>query len=394
MVGQLARTADASLVVGTAGTADKCAWLVDELGFDVAINYRTQDVAGHLREACPHGIDVFFDNVGGDTLDAGLANLAMHARVVLCGAISQYNEDRPVGPRNYLNLIVKRSRMEGFLILDYLDRFPEAQLKMAGWVMGGQIKHREHVVEGLDPADAPTILATSGGLRRGPGGQPELAPLIHHAFELAGVSGRAPSLCHLGTAMGDQLWWNAMLSEAGRASGVTVHHLNLFTMPNVEDIAGFLLEHDTVWVGGGSVANLLAVWRVHGLDRIFRQVWAAGVVLGGVSAGSLCWHVGGTTDSFGPQLRPVTDGLGFLPYANGVHYDSEPQRRPLLQRLVADGTLPDAYATDDGVGLVYRGTELVEAVTEVAGRGAYRISREGEGAVEERIEPRVLPGAA
>jgi len=244
------------------------------------------------------------------------------------------------------------------------------------------------------PADAPTILATSGGLRRGPGGQPELAPLIHHAFELAGVSGRAPSLCHLGTAMGDQLWWNAMLSEAGRASGVTVHHLNLFTMPNVEDIAGFLLEHDTVWVGGGSVANLLAVWRVHGLDRIFRQVWAAGVVLGGVSAGSLCWHIGGTTDSFGPQLRPVTDGLGFLPYANGVHYDSEPQRRPLLQRLVADGTLPDAYATDDGVGLVYRGTELVEAVTEVAGRGAYRISREGEGAVEERIEPRVLPGAA
>jgi hypothetical protein len=163
VVGQLARTADASLVVGTAGTADKCAWLVDELGFDVAINYRTQDVAGHLREACPHGIDVFFDNVGGDTLDAGLANLAMHARVVLCGAISQYNEDRPVGPRNYLNLIVKRSRMEGFLILDYLDRFPEAQLKMAGWVMGGQIKHREHVVEGLDHAGDALNLLFSGG---------------------------------------------------------------------------------------------------------------------------------------------------------------------------------------------------------------------------------------
>jgi peptidase E len=243
------------------------------------------------------------------------------------------------------------------------------------------------------PADQPTIVATSGGLRRGARGEPELAPLLHHALELSGVSGRAPTLCHLGTAMGDQLWWNAMLNEAGRTAGVDIHHLNLFTMPNVEDVHGFLLEHDAVWVGGGSVANLLAVWRVHGLDRIFEQVWRAGVVLGGVSAGSICWHVGGTTDSFGPDLRPVTDGLGLLPFSNGVHYDSEAQRRPLFQRLVADGTLPDGYATDDGVGLVYRGTELVEAVTEVAGRGAYRVRRQGDQAVEEPLEPRVLPGA-
>ena len=92
-----------------------------------------------------------------------------------------------------------------------------------------------------------------------------------------------------------------------------------------------------VWVGGGSVANLLALWRLHGLDQSFRQAWEAGVVLSGVSAGSICWHVGGTTDSFGPDLRPVTNGLAFLPYSNGVHYDSEAQRRPLYQRLVADG---------------------------------------------------------
>ena len=111
-------------------------------------------------------------------------------------------------------------------------------------------------------------------------------------------------------------------------------------MPTVPDVRAHLLAQDVVWVGGGSVANLLAVWRVHGLDEIFREVWEAGVVLGGVSAGSLCWHVGGTTDSFGPDLRPVTDGLALIPTSNGVHYDSEEQRRPLYHRLVADGTLP------------------------------------------------------
>jgi len=116
-------------------------------------------------------------------------------------------------------------------------------------------------------------------------------------------------------------------------------------------------------------------------------------VLAGVSAGSICWHVGGTTDSFGPQLRPVTNGLAFLPFSNGVHYDSEAQRRPLYQRLVADGTLPDGYATDDGTGLLYRGTQMTEALSEIKGKGTYRVTRDGEAAREERIEPRVLPGA-
>jgi len=163
VVGQLARIGGAGSVVGIAGSAEKCAWLVDELGFDHAIDYRTEDVAARVRATCPRGIDVFFDNVGGDILDACLANLAMRARVVLCGAISQYNEDRPVGPRNYLQLIIKRARMEGFLILDYLDRFPVAQLEMAGWVMEGRIHHREHVVEGLDRAGEALNLLFSGG---------------------------------------------------------------------------------------------------------------------------------------------------------------------------------------------------------------------------------------
>jgi hypothetical protein len=107
----------------------------------------------------------------------------------------------------------------------------------------------------------------------------------------------------------------------------------------------------------------------------------------------VCWHVGGTTDSFGPDLRPVTNGLGFVPYSAGVHYDSELQRRPLFQQLIGAGDIPDGYATDDGVGILYRGTEFAEAVSEISGKGAYRVVRDGGQAKEERIEPRLLPGA-
>ena len=179
--------------------------------------------------------------------------------------------------------------------------------------------------------------------------------------------------------------------DAARFAGFEASHLALFPMPNVDDPRAHLLAQDVVWVWGGSVAGLLAMWRLHGVDAAMREAWEAGVVLTGVSAGSICWHVGGTTDSFGPELRPVTDGLGLLPYANGVHYDSEEQRRPLLHRLVADQTLPTAYATDDGVGLHYRGTELVEALTEIPGKGAYRVERGPDGeAVETRLEPRLL----
>lgn len=236
----------------------------------------------------------------------------------------------------------------------------------------------------------PTILATSGGFRRGE--RTTLVPgaLLHHALHLA-ESTKAPRLCHLGTASGDQQHWKAWINDAFAGTDVWVSHLDLFPMPSVADMRKHLLSQDVVWVGGGSVAGLLAMWRLHGLDEIFREVWEAGVVLAGVSAGSICWHTGGVTDSYGPTLRPVTDGLGLLPYANGVHYDSEAQRRPLLQRLVADGTLPQAYATDDGVGVVYRGTEFVEAVSERPDVGAYHVSRGADGtAVEIRIEPRRL----
>jgi peptidase E len=161
-------------------------------------------------------------------------------------------------------------------------------------------------------ADTPTILATSGGLFPSQRNYFEFGPLLTYAIDLAGVAGRAPRVCLVNTAGGDQAWFAAYFHEAGRMAGAAVSELRLFTMPNVDDMAGFVLDQDVIWVSGGSVANLLALWRLHGLDEIFRQAWQAGVVLTGVSAGSICWHVGGTTDSFGPDLRAVTNGLAFL----------------------------------------------------------------------------------
>jgi NADPH-dependent curcumin reductase CurA len=165
VVGQIAKLKGAGNVVGIAGTDEKCAWLVDELGFDAAINYKTEKVGARLRELCPKGIDIYFDNVGGEILDTCLGQLAMHGRIVCCGAISAYNEDRSTtyGLKNYFNLIIKRARMEGFLVLDYLDRFAEGQADMFGWVLDGKIKHAVHVVEGLEHApDALNLLFTGG----------------------------------------------------------------------------------------------------------------------------------------------------------------------------------------------------------------------------------------
>ncbi|MBO0839930.1 MAG: peptidase E [Sciscionella sp.] len=240
-------------------------------------------------------------------------------------------------------------------------------------------------------AEQPTILATSGGFKQGNRTEFEFGNLINFAIELSGVNGRRPKLCHIGTASGDQRWFNGLFDEAGQLAGVELTHLNLFPMPPTDDIEGLLLDADVVWVGGGSVANLLAVWRVHELDSLLHKAWRAGVVLGGVSAGSICWHLGGTTDSFGPQLRVVTDGLGFLPYGNGVHYDSEPARRPAIQAAVAAGTLPDTYCTDDGAGLLYRDTEFVEAVSERTTGGAYLVRRDAAStAVEHQLDIRRL----
>ena len=240
------------------------------------------------------------------------------------------------------------------------------------------------------PTAEPTILATSGGIRPGHRSRIEFNSLVHHAVELSGCASGAPKICHLGTASGDQRWWAGELNEAAQQAGFQLSHLNLFTMPNVDDIEAHLLAQDVIWVGGGSVVNLLAVWRAHGLDQILRRVWQAGVLLTGVSAGSICWFEGGSTDSFGPELSGVNNALGFLPYGNGVHYDSEARRRPVIHQLVAEGFLPETHCTDDGVGLLYRGTSLVEAVSEQSGKGAYLVRRSGTEVTEERLEPRFL----
>ena len=164
-------------------------------------------------------------------------------------------------------------------------------------------------------------------------------PSYRFAADLAGA-GDHPRLCIIATAVGDDAARLAAAHNAFSKLGFISSHLTLFPMPNVPDVRAHLLAQDVIWVGGGSTANLLALWRLHGLDVVLRECWEAGVVLKGVSAGSLCWHVGGTTDSFGPTLRPVTDGLAFLPYSNSPHHDAEEQRRPLIHRLIADGHPP------------------------------------------------------
>ena len=203
------------------------------------------------------------------------------------------------------------------------------------------------------------------------------SPLLRYAFDLTGQD--RPRVCFIATAVGDDPEYIARFYAAISSMDAEVSHLALFPMPNVDDLRAHLLAQDLVYVSGGSVANLLALWRLHGLDEILREAWQEGVVLSGQSAGALCWHVGGNTDSFGPQLRPLTDGLGLLPFSCGVHYDSDPQRRPLLQQLVGEGTLPGGYAADEGVGLHYVGTDFVQAVSYRREAGAYRVEPDGPG---------------
>jgi len=163
-VGQIAKLKGAGEVIGIAGGPEKCSWIVDELGFSAAIDYKNENVSARLRELAPDGIDLYFDNVGGEILDACLGQLAMRGRVVLCGAIATYNDRGSMrGPANYRSLIIRRGRMEGFIIIDYIGRFPEAQMEMAGWLASGQIKSAEHIVEGLERAPEALNLLFTGG---------------------------------------------------------------------------------------------------------------------------------------------------------------------------------------------------------------------------------------
>ncbi len=162
VAGQIARI-QGCRVVGIAGGPAKCRYLVDDLRFDAAIDDRAEDVGERLRETCPRGVDVFFDNVGGAALEAALENLALHGRVVLCGAISRYGDAAPPrGPRNYLNLLVRRGRMEGFIVLDYMPRAAEAIAALSGWMREGRLKDRVDVQLGLENAPAALVRLFKG----------------------------------------------------------------------------------------------------------------------------------------------------------------------------------------------------------------------------------------
>ncbi|MCA1664353.1 MAG: NADP-dependent oxidoreductase [Myxococcales bacterium] len=150
VVGQLGKI-HGMRVVGIAGGGDKCRYLVDELGFAAAVDYKSEDVRAKLREHAPDGIDVYFDNVGGDILDIALGQLRRRARVVICGAVSQYNNAGGfVGPKNYMSLLVNRARMEGFVVFDFAARYAEAAMKIAGWHNAGKLKAREDIAEGIE----------------------------------------------------------------------------------------------------------------------------------------------------------------------------------------------------------------------------------------------------
>jgi dipeptidase E len=232
------------------------------------------------------------------------------------------------------------------------------------------------------------IVAMGGG---GFSMEPDNPLLDDHILDLARTTrGRErPRVCFLATASGDTPGYIADF-YAAMARRSEASHLSL-VVRTVDDIERHLLDQDVIYVGGGNTENMLAVWRVHGVDRALRAAWESGVVLAGLSAGSLCWFETGTTDSYGAGLAPLSSGLGFLPGSHAPHYDGESTRRPHYQKLIAEGALPAGYAADDGVALVFRGTALDEVVASRPGARAYRVERGPDGrAIETELPTRYL----
>lgn len=209
--------------------------------------------------------------------------------------------------------------------------------------------------------------------------------LMLERYILGLTDAASPKVCYIGTASGDaQMGIDRFYDAAGRLN-CTPTHLSLYK-PSTNDLAGLLLDQDVIYVGGGSTKNLLALWREWGVDAIMRDAYERGIILGGVSAGAICWFAQGTTDSlFGP-LTPITC-LGFLPGSNSPHYDSEPERRPTYHRLIRSGEMQDGYAADDGVGLHFIDGALHAIVSSRPDARAWRVERDGDGVTETMLTP-------
>lgn len=213
-------------------------------------------------------------------------------------------------------------------------------------------------------------------------------------FILSLARRRPARVCFVPTASGDSAAFVARFYRAfsGRCVPTDLTLYDPSALPRnpatTAELAGFVAEQDVFYVGGGNTAHLVALWRVHGLDRLLRDAWAGGAVLAGLSAGMLCWFQAGVTDSFG-GLEPFSDGLGFLEGSACPHYDGEPGRRPTYHRLVAGG-FPAGYAADNAAALHFAGRDLVEAVSSRPGAAAYRLSRAEGRVVEEKLATRFL----
>jgi dipeptidase E len=217
--------------------------------------------------------------------------------------------------------------------------------------------------------------------------EPDNPLLDDHVLALARAArGRdRPRVCFVATASGDSPVYIANFYSAfARKAEAT--HLPLFLRAEI-DIEAFLLEQDVVYVGGGNTENMMSIWRVHGVDVALRRAWESGVVMTGLSAGSLCWFETGTTDSFGRGLSALSGGLGFVPGSHSPHYDGEENRRPRYHQLVEEGALPAGYAADDGAALVFDGRDLVEVVTSRPDARAYRVELGPDGRARETVMP-------
>jgi peptidase E len=228
------------------------------------------------------------------------------------------------------------------------------------------------------------IVAMSGGGFSGDD------PLLDR-YAVGFVDEPRPRVCFVPTAAGDDAAYIVRFFEAFPGRSFEASVLRLFQR-GVADITSFLAEQHLIYVGGGNTANLLDVWRRHGVDVALRRAWEEGVVLCGVSAGANCWFEACTTDSYGlGRADPLRDGLGLLTGSFCPHHDSEPDRRPRFHELIGTGALPDGIACDDPAAVRFVGTELAEVVTTRTGAGAYRVVRDGPGTVlEEPLPSRLL----